>query len=987
MTDLDISLSGSLQAELAQPGIWAYAVYFDSSGANWTTLASNGTLSTDIVNTGTVDVTLPDPFISGKVYVLVQSQSEAAGGTITNTITSESQISWNTASAMDFRYDSFEVTLAGSNSDVGNLTSVNGFGIPMEISVPYNNSTTGTVGYDISGGALASDIASIQTYNTIDSTANLTNTYTAGPLAGDFRMAVGPATAAGGGIDYANSSTIAPYSAADWAGYVTSLEGPQAGNIILSGQFNGAPDATNVWHDGGYYAYQLQWDSSDGDFWLVPMANSQIKGDIQITPADLENSIYSTLGNVNVYTDMTDTTPYLADMNTGSNNQWGAVIRSLLVGFSAGYLGGSATPINPQVGGTIDLNNNVNWDPTYAFLQNSTGTIAPSYLSYDPYAKLFFQDTNSYGFGYSDALTSQYVAGGPLISVSEPDGSGNVPAIDMTLFADGETPAGYTAPVIYNYIAPPSGDAYSIPTSITTGANITLSFASAVQYSAGVVLDPTQSITLKFLVSDSGGTPVWQSVTLDGATAGANGLWQNWTINQEVGTGSYYATSSGSTTTGSMVISGFPVLASGTGVSWYQIVVGTGADAKTYNLYATTSDGSFENPNYTGQQGALAVDGLATIAAPPATVGATVSTFTVNFATGDTVSYDPSLAVVNTGNVSAFPSGYPYAPVAGTVAGGTFTALPGQDMEVSNTISTSDQSIAFGWTGENDASGTSTWIATYTNKINPGDTALVTLISSTGSTITASGTADLDGQWQTGSVFLTQGTYTVTMQEFLPGDTTPADALTPQSQPLVLTELVSCFVPGTLIRTGDGDVPVEQLTVGTEVPTAAGNGRARVVWLGHRTIDCARHPHPAEVMPVRIRRDAFGPGLPARDLTLSPDHAVFAEDILIPVRYLVNGTTIRQLRATVVTYYHVELDRHDVILAEGLPVESFLDTGNRTAFANAGPVVQLHPRFHLLAWDGNACAPLTVTGPVVERVRARLREEAGLSDQDEARAA
>jgi hypothetical protein len=85
---------------------------------------------------------------------------------------------------------------------------------------------------------------------------------------------------------------------------------------------------------------------------------------------------------------------------------------------------------------------------------------------------------------------------------------------------------------------------------------------------------------------------------------------------------------------------------------------------------------------------------------------------------------------------------------------------------------------------------------------------------------------------------------------------------------------------------------------------------------------------------VRVRAGAFAAGAPQRDLWLSPDHAVFVDDVLIPIRYLINGRTIAQERVDAVTYYHVELSDHEVILAEGLPCESYLDTGNRAAFAD-----------------------------------------------------
>jgi hypothetical protein len=101
-------------------------------------------------------------------------------------------------------------------------------------------------------------------------------------------------------------------------------------------------------------------------------------------------------------------------------------------------------------------------------------------------------------------------------------------------------------------------------------------------------------------------------------------------------------------------------------------------------------------------------------------------------------------------------------------------------------------------------------------------------------------------------------------------------------------------------------------------------------------IDCRRHRRPHEVFPVRVQAYAFGPGVTHRDLLVSPDHALFLDGVLIPARYLCNGTTIRQEAVAAVSYFHIELEQHDVLLAEGLPAESYLDTGNRDAFADGG---------------------------------------------------
>jgi hypothetical protein len=183
---------------------------------------------------------------------------------------------------------------------------------------------------------------------------------------------------------------------------------------------------------------------------------------------------------------------------------------------------------------------------------------------------------------------------------------------------------------------------------------------------------------------------------------------------------------------------------------------------------------------------------------------------------------------------------------------------------------------------------------------------------------------------------------------------------------------VPCFAAGTRLLTTAGEVAVEHLSVGDLVPTRLGGRLVPVRWIGRRTIDCRRHRRPREVWPVRVREGAFGPGRPGRDLLLSPDHAVHVDAVLIPVRYLVNGATIVQETIDRVEYWHVELPAHEVLLAEGLPVESYLDTGNRSAFANGDGPVSVHPDFALRVWTEAACAPLVVSGPALAAVKRVL---------------
>ncbi len=195
---------------------------------------------------------------------------------------------------------------------------------------------------------------------------------------------------------------------------------------------------------------------------------------------------------------------------------------------------------------------------------------------------------------------------------------------------------------------------------------------------------------------------------------------------------------------------------------------------------------------------------------------------------------------------------------------------------------------------------------------------------------------------------------------------------------------VACFAAGTAILTPRGPVPVERLAIGEPVVTRARAGclAAPIRWIGCRRLDLRGHPDPAAVQPVCIRQGAVAPGVPVRDLLLSPDHAVFLGGILIPVKYLVNGRSIvQERRRSFILYLHIELDRHDVVLAEALPVETYLDTGNRRTFAPAAGPVALHPDVAPRSWERDACAPLTGGGAVVAAVRRQLALRAAPGDR------
>jgi len=181
---------------------------------------------------------------------------------------------------------------------------------------------------------------------------------------------------------------------------------------------------------------------------------------------------------------------------------------------------------------------------------------------------------------------------------------------------------------------------------------------------------------------------------------------------------------------------------------------------------------------------------------------------------------------------------------------------------------------------------------------------------------------------------------------------------------------LACFVAGTRIATARGEVAIEAIGVGERVRVLLGGGLAPVVWVGRREVDCARHPMPRKVWPVRVAAGAFGPGRPGTELFLSPDHAVYVNAVLIPVKHLVNGRSIVQVPMGRVRYCHIELPQHDIVLAQGLPAESFLKMKDGTNYAQGSAQIRPCPDHSARMWEAFGCARLVVIGPELAAARA-----------------
>lgn len=209
--------------------------------------------------------------------------------------------------------------------------------------------------------------------------------------------------------------------------------------------------------------------------------------------------------------------------------------------------------------------------------------------------------------------------------------------------------------------------------------------------------------------------------------------------------------------------------------------------------------------------------------------------------------------------------------------------------------------------------------------LNTGSTATVTFSGSGGGSVqailTANGSFTADVSGLTGDVSATVSVTDANGNVVSgTGDSQPGDPV--------------CFYPGTLIATPAGAHPVEALRAGDLVLTADGR-QAVVRWMARQAV-AIRFADPLKALPIRIRAGALGEGLPARDLLVSPRHALLVEGVLVQAGALVNGTTIARETDVpeVFTYWHVETADHSLILAEGVAAETFVDNVDRERFDN-----------------------------------------------------
>lgn len=171
-----------------------------------------------------------------------------------------------------------------------------------------------------------------------------------------------------------------------------------------------------------------------------------------------------------------------------------------------------------------------------------------------------------------------------------------------------------------------------------------------------------------------------------------------------------------------------------------------------------------------------------------------------------------------------------------------------------------------------------------------------------------------------------------------------------------------CFTNGTLIDTAQGPRPVESLRIGDRIRTLD-EGLQPLRWIGRLDVDADAQRSNARLRPVHIAAGALGSGLPRRDLLVSRQHRMLVSgpaatmafdsaEVLIPAIKLVGlrGITIDRT-ARPIAYYHLLLDAHHIVFAEGAPSESLLPAAQAMELLPATARAEVAA---ILASDGSA---------------------------------
>jgi hypothetical protein len=181
-----------------------------------------------------------------------------------------------------------------------------------------------------------------------------------------------------------------------------------------------------------------------------------------------------------------------------------------------------------------------------------------------------------------------------------------------------------------------------------------------------------------------------------------------------------------------------------------------------------------------------------------------------------------------------------------------------------------------------------------------------------------------------------------------------------------------CLLRGTNIQTTAGQSNIQDLAIGDLLPTVF-SGVRPIQWIGRFSIKKSdpTRPWPKESLPIRFARSAIAPNVPHADLLVTGAHALLIDGLLIPARNLINGTTITLHQAHDVDeleFFHIKLESHDAIYAEGAPVETM-----RSVDESAVNFAEYFRTYGVPETEGTRCAPYARFGGGRDELKSRIR--------------
>jgi len=455
---------------------------------------------------------------------------------------------------------------------------------------------------------------------------------------------------------------------------------------------------------------------------------------------------------------------------------------------------------------------------------------------------------------------------------------------------------------------------------------------------------------------------------------------------------------------GLMNVAGTAVTASGANVTMVNLNLSSGAFNETGGSVTITRNLTVTGGTFNQTGGTVAVGNANFNSSGAATVAGTVNaTSTITVGNAGTVNLVGG-TLNATGGISDKGTLTGFGTVTGAITGngviaangGTldlktaFGASSGLTYEIANSASSvlkidgavgSGDTITFeGTSGELIYNDTTQGLTTTLSGLDIGtsNSAPTDIFDFAGTNISLVGSDSFSGT--SGTITLTDGTNTDTLTlsnlQGANGGAWFVDTISDGNGGTeVLLSDVPCFAAGTRIGTPDGEVAVEALRIGDLVMTAGGDALP-LKWIGRRGYrDWLAVGNP-DVQPIRFKAGSIADHVPARDLYVSPEHAMFLDGVLIPARHLVNGASILKVEGREeIEYFHLEFDRHIVILAEGAAAESFVDDDSRMLFHNADEYRALYPdeprrRF------AEFCALRIEDGPVFDALHRTLAARA-----------